>query len=242
MAEQMSPMPPTPAPSPPVRILLVDDQALMRVGIRTILDAQPDLEVVGEAADGRQAVSEAARLRPDVICMDVQMPGMDGLEATRRIVADPSITSAVLMLTTFHNDEYLLEALRGGASGFLLKNSRSEQLIDAVRSVAAGDGLLAPEVTRSVIARALESRADDRPSSGDDPPGPFRTLTDREVEVFELVARGFANDEIAAHLVLGRATVKTHVSNVLMKLQLRDRVQAVVYAYEHGIVHPGEGP
>ena len=232
---------PMPGPRPAVRILLVDDQALMRVGIRTVLDAQPDLEVVGEAADGRGAVTEAGRLRPDVICMDVQMPGMDGLEATRRIVADPAISSAVLMLTTFHSDEYLLEALRAEASGFLLKNSRSEQLIDAVRSVAAGDGLLAPEVTRSVIARALAAQPADRAASGEDRPRAFGTLTEREVEVFELVARGLANDEIAAHLVLGRATVKTHVSNVLMKLQLRDRVQAVVYAYEHGIVHPGDG-
>lgn len=221
-----------------LRVLLVDDQALLRAGIRTILDAQPGITVVGEAGDGRQAIAEAARLAPDVVCMDVQMPDMDGLEATRHIVADPAIRSAVLMLTTFNRDDYLLEALRAGASGFLLKNSRPEQLVDAVRSVAAGDGLLAPEVTRAVIERALGARAEQVAGDGARPAA-VSPLTDREVEVLGLVARGLTNDEIAAELVLGRATVKTHVSNVLMKLGLRDRVQAVVFAYEHGVVHAG---
>nr|WP_297430578.1 response regulator transcription factor [uncultured Actinotalea sp.] len=223
-----------------ITVLLVDDQALLRAGIRTILDAQPDLEVVGEARDGREAVAEAARLRPDVICMDVQMPGMDGLEATRLLTADPQVRSAVLMLTTFNRDDYLLEALRAGASGFLLKNSRPEQLVEAVRSVGAGDGLLAPEVTRAVIERALDgARRTPRPED-EELPAAVAALTERELEVLRLVARGLANDEIAAELVLGRATVKTHVSNVLMKLHLRDRVQAVVFAYEHGIVRTHE--
>lgn len=224
----------------PVTVLLVDDQALLRAGIRTILDAQPDLEVVGEARDGREAVAEAARLRPDVICMDVQMPGMDGREATRLLTADPQVRSAVLMLTTFNRDDYLLEALRAGASGFLLKNSRPEQLVEAVRSVGAGDGLLAPEVTRAVIERALDGARRTPPPEDGALPAAVAALTERELEVLRLVARGLANDEIAAELVLGRATVKTHVSNVLMKLHLRDRVQAVVFAYEHGIVRTHE--
>ena len=228
------------SPARPVTVLLVDDQALLRAGIRTILDAQPDLEVVGEARDGREAVAEAARLRPDVICMDVQMPGMDGLEATRLLTSDPQVRSAVLMLTTFNRDDYLLEALRAGASGFLLKNSRPEQLVEAVRSVGAGDGLLAPEVTRAVIERALDgARRTPPPEDGALPPE-AASLTERELEVLRLVARGLTNDEIAAELVLGRATVKTHVSNLLMKLHLRDRVQAVVFAYEHGIVRTHE--
>ncbi|WP_225752667.1 response regulator transcription factor [Actinotalea sp. Marseille-Q4924] len=228
------------AVSRPVTVLLVDDQALLRAGIRTILDAQPDLEVVGEARDGREAIAQAARLDPDVICMDVQMPGMDGLEATRLLTSDPQIRSAVLMLTTFNRDDYLLEALRAGASGFLLKNSRPEQLVEAVRSVGAGDGLLAPEVTRAVIARALDGADRPPPPADGALPAAVAALTDREVEVLRLVARGLANDEIAAELVLGRATVKTHVSNVLMKLHLRDRVQAVVFAYEHGVVRTQE--
>ena len=223
---------------PPVRILLVDDQGLLRAGIRTILDAQPGLEVVGEAGDGAEAIAQVHRLQPDVICMDVQMPGMDGLEATRRLTADPSVRAAILVLTTFNRDDYLLEALRAGAAGFLLKNSRPEQLVEAVRSVAAGDGLLAPEVTRAVIARAVASGTTRQPGAAA-VPAAVAGLTDREVEVLRLVARGLTNDEIAAELVLGRATVKTHVSNVLSKLGLRDRVQAVVYAYEHAIVHSG---
>ena len=241
----------------PVRVLLVDDQALLRAGIATILRAQPGIDVVGEAGGGAEAVELARDLAPDVICMDVQMPGMDGLEATRRVVADPSVRSAVLVLTTFNREDYLLQALEAGASGFLLKNSRPEHLVDAIRAVAAGDALLAPEVTRAVIARAVSERRTQEgpaaPSRGGAAPttkgaaptthgpapapgGAVPGLTEREVEVLRLVARGLSNDEIAAELVLGRATVKTHVSNVLMKLGLRDRVQAVVFAYTHGVV------
>lgn len=216
----------------PVRILVVDDQPLLRAGIATILDAQPGFAVVGQAGTGREAVTQARELDPDVICMDVQMPDMDGLEATRRIVADPAVHSGVLVLTTFNRDDYLLQALQAGASGFLLKNSRPENLVDAIRAVAAGDALLAPEVTRAVIARAVRTPA---PPDDGELPAAVDALTDREVEVLRLVARGLSNDEIAAELVLGRATVKTHVSNLLMKLGLRDRVQAVVFAYTHGI-------
>ncbi|MGN8246126.1 response regulator [Cellulomonas soli] len=250
--------------SEPVRVLLVDDQALVRAGFATILDSHPDVTVVGQAATGAEAVDEARRLRPDVVCMDVQMPDMDGLEATRRIVADPQVGAAVLILTTFHREDYLVEALRAGAMGFLLKNSRPTQLIDAVLSVAAGDGLLAPEVTRAVIERAVVAavapHTSDGPDRGGEPaagaghedrgrggqgvghpvaarvaPDVVATLTERELEVLGLVSRGLSNDEIAAELVLGRATVKTHVSNVLMKLGLRDRVQAVVFAHQHGL-------
>jgi DNA-binding NarL/FixJ family response regulator len=210
-----------------IRVLLVDDQALLRAGIATILSAHPGIEVVGEAGTGADAVARAVELGPDVVCMDVQMPDMDGLEATRRIVAEPSLHAAVVILTTFNREDYLLEALRAGAVGYVLKNSRPEQLVDAVRSAAAGDGLLAPEVTRAVIARAVTPRPE---AVAAPPPG----LTEREAEVLALVARGLTNDEIAAQLVVGRATVKTHVSNVLAKLGLRDRVQAVVYAHEHG--------
>ncbi|GEN81193.1 response regulator [Actinotalea fermentans] len=231
----------------PVRVMLADDQALLRAGIATILGAQPGVVVVGEAGSGREAVALARTLRPDVICMDVQMPDLDGLEATRQIVADPAVCARVLMLTTFNREDYLLEALRAGASGFLLKNSRPEHLVDAIRAVAAGDALLAPEVTRAVIERAMAPAppgdgAGPGEATDDGVPAAVRdVLTDREVEVLRLVARGLSNDEIAAELVLGRATVKTHVSNVLMKLGLRDRVQAVVFAYEHGVARPHEG-
>lgn len=221
-------------PDRPVRVLIVDDQALLRAGLATILGAAPDLEVVGEAGTGWEAVELAHALRPDVVCMDVQMPEMDGLEATRRIAADPGLAAGVLVLTTFNRDDYLLESLQAGAAGFLLKNSRPEQLADAVRAVAAGDALLSPEVTRAVIARAIVSGSP-IPGASVAPDPAVAALTERELEVLRLVARGLSNDEIAAELVLGRATVKTHVSNVLMKLTLRDRVQAVVFAYEHGL-------
>jgi DNA-binding NarL/FixJ family response regulator len=227
-------------PGRPVRVLLADDQALLRAGLATILGAAPDLEVVGQAGTGREAVELARALQPDVVCMDVQMPEMDGLEATRRIVADPDVSAAVLVLTTFNRDDYLLESLQAGAAGFLLKNSRPEQLADAVRAVAAGDALLSPEVTRAVIARAMT--AGSAPGRSGVPPAGVGAgarsaagLTERELEVLRLVARGLSNDEIAAELVLGRATVKTHVSNVLTKLGLRDRVQAVVFAFENGL-------
>ncbi|RMI09247.1 response regulator [Cellulomonas triticagri] len=229
-------------PDRPVRVVLADDQALLRAGLATILGASPDIEVVGQAGDGAEAVALARSLAPDVVCMDVQMPGTDGLEATRQITADPTITAAVLVLTTFNRDDYLLESLQAGAAGFLLKNSRPEQLADAVRAVAAGDALLSPEVTRSVIARAMTVAPDAAPGAVGVPgTGPDAAaasasgLTERELEVLRLVARGLSNDEIAGELVLGRATVKTHVSSVLTKLGLRDRVQAVVYAFEHGL-------
>ncbi|WP_263117759.1 response regulator transcription factor [Cellulomonas sp. RIT-PI-Y] len=217
-----------------IRVLLADDQALLRAALATILDASPDLTVVGQASTGREAVDLARELRPDVICMDVQMPELDGIEATRQIRSDPALHSAILVLTTFNREDYLVEALTAGAAGFLLKNSRPEQLADAVRAVAAGDALLSPEVTRSVIARAMGGPSADEP--GPEPcPVVVDQLTDRETEVLRLVARGLSNDEIAAELVLGRATVKTHVSNLLTKLGLRDRVQAVVFAYRNGL-------
>lgn len=221
-------------PARPLRVLLADDQALLRASLAVILEAEADLTVVGQAGTGREAVEAARRLDPDVVCMDVQMPDMDGLEATRLLVADPDVHAAVLILTTFRDEEYLVRALEAGASGFLLKNTRPEQLVEAVRVVGAGDGLLAPELTRAVIARAVGTRPD-APAT---PPCPPAVLTEREAEVLGLLGRGLSNDEIAAALVVGRATVKTHVSNVLLKLGLRDRVQAVVYAHEHGLVAP----
>ncbi len=217
--------------TPTVRVVLVDDQALLRAGIGTILSADPRIEVVGEAGTGAQAVEVVRSTRPDVVCMDVQMPDMDGLEATRRIVADPDVHAAVVVLTTFNREDYLVEALRAGAVGYLLKTSRPEQLTDAVLSAAAGEGLLSPEVTRAVIARAVA----ERPAASPRVPSHVVPLTEREHEVLAAVARGLNNDEIAAELVVSRATVKTHVSNVLAKLGLRDRVQAVVYAHEHGL-------
>jgi DNA-binding NarL/FixJ family response regulator len=211
-----------------IRVLLVDDQHLVRSGFRMILQAEDDLTVVGEAANGREAVDLVARASPDVVLMDVQMPVMDGLAATRAIAATGG--PAVLILTTFDRDDYLFEALRAGASGFLLKNAPPEDLVAAVRTVAEGNGLLAPEVTRRVIAECGRSRG------ALTPPAEIAQLTERELEVLRLVAEGLSNAEIAERLYLGEATVKTHVSNLLLKLQLRDRVKAVVYAYEHGIV------
>ncbi len=223
--------------SAPVRVLLVDDQHLVRTGFRVILEVEDDIEVVGEAADGQRAVSMATALRPDVVLMDVEMPVLDGLEATRRITADATPGGpAELILTTFDRDDYLFAALRAGASGFLLKNGTPEDLIDAVRVVARGEGLIAPALTRRVISTFA------RPGAA--PPDPRHDaatadLTPREREVLELVARGASNAEIADVLRVGEATVKTHVSRVLAKLGLRDRVQAVVFAYEHGVVRPG---
>lgn len=210
------------------RVLLVDDHALMRAGFRLILDSAPDLEVVGEAASGEEAVRAASDLRPDVICMDVQMPGMGGLAASRQIVADPQLECAVVIVTTFDRDDYLFEALQAGASGFLLKNAAPEELQAAVRVAAAGDALLAPEVTRRVIARFAAAAPTPTPTAAAD-------LTERESEVLRLMAQAMSNAEIAAHLIIGEATVKTHVSNVLLKLGVRDRVAAVVYAYRHGL-------
>ncbi|QEE60292.1 response regulator transcription factor [Salinibacterium sp. dk2585] len=218
------------------RVLLVDDQDLVRAGFKTILQSEPGIEVVGEAANGADAVERARELQPDVICMDVQMPGMDGLEATRMLVADASVTAGVLILTTFDRDDYLFEALQAGASGFLLKNARAEELIDAVTIVARGDALLSPTVTRRVISRfAAEAPAAAAPPAKPVDTDAVRDLTDRELEVLKLMAAGLSNSEIAGRLYVGEATVKTHVSKVLMKLGLRDRIQAVIFAYEHGL-------
>ncbi|MFI6823389.1 response regulator [Micromonospora sp. NPDC050187] len=219
-----------------VRVLLADDHHLVRTGFRVILEAEDDIEVVGEASDGRQAVDLAARQRPDVVLMDVEMPGTDGLEATRQIVAADS-GPAVLILTTFDRDDYLFAALQAGASGFLLKNGTPEALIDAVRVVARGDALLAPEITRRVIATF--ARPGGTPGNGRTDGARLSELTPREHEVLVLLAGGATNAEIATALFLGEATVKTHVSRVLAKLGLRDRTQAVVYAYEHRVVTPG---
>ncbi len=228
----------------PIRVLLVDDHAVMRAGFRMILEAQDDLEVVGEAGDGAAAVAAASALRPDVICMDVQMPGVDGIEATRRIVADAAIDAAVVIVTTFDRDDYLFEALTAGASGFLLKNAGPEELVTAVRVAAAGDALLAPEVTRRVISRFATppSAEPSRTVAEEAAMRPLETerrtpveLTEREDEVLRLVAQAMSNAEIAARLYIGEATVKTHVSNVLQKLGARDRVAAVVYAHRNGL-------
>ncbi|GIJ10276.1 response regulator [Micromonospora andamanensis] len=222
----------------PIRVLLVDDHHLVRTGFRVILEIEDDIEVVGEAADGERAVGMTRALRPDVVLMDVEMPGMDGLEATRQISADDEPGGpAVLMLTTFDRDDYLFAALRAGASGFLLKNGTPEALVEAIRVVARGDGLLAPELTRRVIATF--ARPGNQPGGDGASQAALGSLTPREREVLVLVAGGASNAEIAASLYLGEATVKSHVSRVLAKLGLRDRVQAVVFAYEHGVVRPG---
>jgi len=220
-----------------MRILIVDDQALVRAGFRMILEAEEDVEVVGEAADGREAVAEARRLAPDVVLMDVRMPEVDGIEATRRLLAQEGATAKVVMLTTFDMDEYVYEALRAGASGFLLKDVPPEQLVAGIRAVASGDALLAPSVTRRVIEEFVRRP----PDSVRTPPAALADLTPREADVLALIARGLSNAEIAKELVVSETTVKTHVAHVLMKLGLRDRVQAVVFAYESGVVQPGEG-
>ncbi|MGX6449490.1 response regulator [Patulibacter sp. S7RM1-6] len=216
-----------------IRVLLVDDQELLRSGFRMILEAAGDVRVVGEAADGGEGAEAARRLRPDVVLMDVRMGAVDGIEATRRIVAADA--GRVVVLTTFDLDEYVYAALRAGASGFLLKDTRPADLVEAVRVVAAGEALLAPRVTRRLLERFAGDLA---PARDDD--GAADVLTEREREVLRLVAGGRSNLEIAERLVLTEATVKTHVSNVLRKLDVRDRVQAVVWAYEHGVVRPGE--
>jgi DNA-binding NarL/FixJ family response regulator len=243
-----------------IRVLLVDDHAVMRAGFRMILESAGDISVVGEAATGVEAVAAASALHPDVICMDVQMPDMDGLEATRRITRDGAVAAAVVVVTTFDRDDYLFDALAAGASGFLLKNAGPEELIAAVRVAAAGDALLAPEVTRRVIARfaqseiapptALRQAQGARAAQGPTPAPPAQAprpsvaepveahvveLTEREGEVLRLVAQAMSNAEIAQRLYIGEATVKTHVSNLLQKLGARDRVAAVVYAHRHGL-------
>ncbi|ATE54247.1 response regulator [Actinosynnema pretiosum] len=223
-----------------LRVVLVDDQALVRAGFRVILGAEPDIEVVGEAGDGERAVELVAELAPDVVLMDVQMPVLDGIEATRRILgpAPAEHPVRVVVLTTFDREDYLFEALRAGASGFLLKNASPEDLVEAIRVVARGDALLSPEVTRRVLARFAAPVPQAAPAAAPNRPA---DLTDREYEVLVHLARGTSNAEIAAHLHLGETTVKTHVSRVLAKLGLRDRTHAVVYAYEHGVVAPGQG-
>jgi DNA-binding NarL/FixJ family response regulator len=217
-----------------IRVVIADDQALVRAGFRMILGAQPDIDVVAEAADGREAVEVARATEPNVVLMDVRMPEVDGIEATRRIVSDRPDPPRVLMLTTFDLDEYVYEALRAGASGFLLKEVPPEELVAGVRTIAAGDSLLAPTVTRRMIERFTTEPAPTRR-----PPQELDELTAREREVLGLVARALSNAEIAADLVISEATVKTHVFRVFMKLGLRDRAQAVMYAYENRIVRPG---
>jgi DNA-binding NarL/FixJ family response regulator len=215
-------------------ILIADDQALVRVGLRKILEAEPETDVVGEAADGEDAVAAAGRLRPDVVLMDIRMPVLDGIEATRRIVgAQPG--TRVLILTTFGVDTYVYDALRAGASGFMLKDAPPEEIVAAVRIVATGEALLAPAVTRAVI----EEFARQSPAPPSAPPLAVEELTPREREVLDLLARGLSNPEICEQLVISDATAKTHVARILQKLDLRDRVQVVIYAYETGLVAPG---
>ena len=217
-----------------IRVVLADDQALVRAGFKLILESEDDLAVVGEASDGDEAIFTVKRLQPHVVLMDVQMPNLDGLEATRRIAHDPAISSRVLILTTFEQDDYVFDALRAGASGFLLKNTPPEDLVQAVRIVAAGDALLAPSVTRRVIEEYSQRSA---PIKSD---ASVELLTERELEVLKLLATGKSNAELATLLYLGEGTIKTHVSHLLSKLGLRDRVQAVVYAYENGLAQPGQ--
>jgi len=218
-----------------ITIVLADDQALVRAGFRLILEAEDDLVIIGEASDGEQAVATVRRLQPDIVLMDIQMPTVDGIEATRRLTEDATIRARVVILTTFEQDDYVFSALRAGASGFLLKNAPPEDLVYAVRIVAAGNALLAPAITRRVIEEYSQRPARRRSDAGLD------LLTERELEVLRLLATGKSNAELADHLYLGEGTIKTHVSHLLSKLGLRDRVQAVVYAYESCLVEPSEG-
>ncbi len=218
-----------------IRLMVVDDQALVRVGLRKILDGEPDMAVVGEAEDGSRAVAAAATLRPDVVLMDIRMPGLDGIEATRRIMRTGD-ASRIMILTTFGLDAYVYDALRAGASGFMLKDAPPEEIVAAVRVVASGDALLAPAVTKAVIE---EFARQPQPAPHSDPPSAVAELTPREQEVLGLMVRGLSNPEICQQLVISEATTKTHVAHILQKLGLRDRVQAVIYAYESGLVAPG---
>ena len=217
-----------------IRVLLADDQALVRAGFRALLDAEDDIEVAGEAGDGEEAVRLAKDLAPDVVLMDIRMPGLDGLAATRRIAEDPALADVrIVILTTFDLDDYVFEALRAGASGFLVKDTEPSELIQAVRVVAAGEALLSPAITRRLIAE-FATRAKEPP-----PTDELERLTDREREVLTLVASGLSNDEIAGRLFMSPATAKTHVSRAMTKLGARDRAQLVVFAYEAGLVRPG---
>jgi len=216
-----------------IRVLIVDDQALVRAGFRMILEAQSDIEVVSEAGDGVTAVDEARRMRPDVILMDIRMPGLDGIAATRRLT-ESGLSSRVVILTTYDLDEYVFDALAAGATGFLLKHVPPEELVHGVRVAAAGEALLAPAITKRLIEEFARQRAPVRAAGTD-----LNTLTDREREVMRLLGRGLSNTEIARELKIGEATIKTHVAHVLDKLGLRDRVQAVIFAYEVGLIKPG---
>ncbi len=218
-------------PGGPIRVLIADDQALVRRGFRMVLEIEPDLEVVGEAADGLEAVALTRGLAPDVVLMDVRMPNVDGVEATRRLTVDARCHARVIMLTTFDMDDYVYDALRAGASGFLLKDIRPELLVSGIQSVHAGESLLAPTITQ----RMIESFLSHRPASGRTDDTGLASLTQRERETLVLIARGLTNTEIAAAFVVSETTVKTHVSRVLMKLGVRDRVHAVIYAYEYGL-------
>jgi DNA-binding NarL/FixJ family response regulator len=220
-----------------VRVLIVDDQALVRAGFKMILDAEPQIDVIGEAADGREGLEAARSLRPDVVLMDIRMPELDGLEATRRLTENGD-APRVLILTTFDLDEYVYEALRAGASGFLLKDTPPEQLVQAIHVVAEGEALLAPSITKRLIEEFVRTGG----NLPVEPPPGVKDLTSRELEVLRLIARGMSNAEIAKELFVSETTVKTHVARVLMKLGLRDRVQAVVLAYESGLVQPGSPP
>jgi DNA-binding NarL/FixJ family response regulator len=220
-----------------IRVLLVDDQALIRSGFRMILEEQDDIRVVGEAGDGREGIRLSAELQPDVVLMDVRMPGVDGIEATRRIV-EATPATRVLVLTTFDLDEYAFSALRYGASGFLLKDARPADLADAIRAVASGDAVVAPSVTRRLLDAFIPHLPDPDVENGTSAGGPLDRLTDREREVLARVAEGLSNREIAAALFVGEATVKSHLGRILSKLGLRDRVQAVVFAYQCGLVRP----
>ncbi|MCY0924962.1 response regulator transcription factor [Streptomyces sp. H27-H1] len=217
----------------PIKVMIADDQMMVRQGFTVLLDAQPDIEVVGQAVDGAEAVAKVAELVPDVVLMDIRMPGMGGIEATSLITGAPGSTVKVLVLTTFDLDEYVYEALRAGASGFLLKDASADQLAEAVRVIAAGEALLAPNITRRLITEFSRLGAPRAPSRAR-----IDELTERETEVLSLVAQGMSNAEIAGHLILAEQTVKTHVGRILVKLGLRDRTQAAVFAYETGLIRP----
>jgi DNA-binding NarL/FixJ family response regulator len=217
-----------------IRVLLVDDEPLVRSGVRMILEGEDDIEIAGDAADGNEALELAAQLTPDLVLLDIRMPGLDGIETTRRLLTGPASAPRVLILTTFDLDEYVYEAMKAGASGFILKNVPPAKLVEAVRTVATGDALLAPAITRRMIERFVQ-----RPPATSGRPPQLEELTERELDVLRLIARGLSNAEIATSLFLSQATVKSHVNRVLSKLNLRDRTQAAVLAYESGLVQPG---